>query len=178
MKRMLFVTVAMLLLLATVPGCTATAGPSPTQVNKSGLVGEIILMKFEEMLEPISEVLSSTRLDTVAMDDGGFCQVVVVTDKISDRTHHIHVYSNSDGYVDTVLCDSKKWTYTETNFALLSYYLYSSMGLKEMEAQDFYDYFNLLTREPDGTLVVDDWELNAFASGEYLTFGFSYKPDN
>ena len=152
--------------------------PQPTteqeKTGTSGVTCDKLVTSFEEIIEPIADQFKITKLDDVTVDDGRICTPVVVSDRSTDKTYHIHIYATQDGDVDVVLMNTERGNRTELNFALLSFYLYKSVGCSEKEAQEFYDYFKLLTEEPAGHMEEDGWAIDVIALSEILTIGYTY----
>ena len=135
---------------------------------------EEILGNFEKTLEPIAGQYRLTRLPKVDLEGGEICQPVVVTDTILDRQLHIRIYYTQAKGTKSVFLTADREARTNLDFALLSFYLYKSMNLPEMDAQAFYDHFKLLTEEPQGWMTVNGWNLSAYCTGSYLTFGATF----
>lgn len=170
--------VALIILASTLlTGCAAAPGPSESAVvpEGSGMFYEEVISNLEDMLKPLGDQYQMTLLPKVDLDDGSISRPVVVTDTILKSTYHIHLYHTKSGEVYMFSMDVKTGSHTDLAFALLSYYLYKSMGLPEMEAQDFYDYFSLLTEEPEGYLSTDGWGISASTLTNFLHFSGLYK---
>ena len=160
-------SIALFVLLAVLVGLLAGCGSEP---EGSGITGEEVLSNFEEMLQPIADQFQLFILSKTELDEGRTCQALLVNDLLTGRSFHIHIYCTQTGevYCTAIDTDNQRLTYLE--FALLSKYLYDSMALPDMDAQAFYDHFNMLSQEPLGEMVVNGWEMHAFYTSSYLHF--------
>ena len=175
MRKFLAVITLAAVLLA---GCGSSAEPTETTAPAtSGLHHEEVLDNFEKMLEPIADQYEMTRVSNLELDDGSFFHHVKVTNKLLGDSYTLLLYYNWEGDVRTVLLDGERGKRTNLDFAVLSLYVYKSLGLPEIDADDFYDHFNLLTAEPSGSLSVEGWHLSAIRGEGLLTFGASFKPE-
>ena len=187
MKK-IFVLFILLATLLTLVGCNAeeerstrrrsssvTETEETTAPVTSGLSSEEVLDSFDGLLEPIADQFQVTLLQKVALDGEDICQPVVITDTLLGNSYHLHIYYTPAGGVYTLTLNAKQGERTDINFALLSSYLYKSLNLPEMETQDFYDHFKLLTEEPSGMMTVEGWSLLASSGAELLVFGASYE---
>lgn len=171
--------IAILAIAATLlTGCAAN--PEATQAcepAKSGVSPEEVLANFEEILEPINDQFQMTQLQKVPLEDGTCCLPVAVTDTLLGNTYHISIFYTQAGAVDSAAMTADRGAYSNLEFALLSLYLYRSLDLPEMEADAFYEEFNLLTTEPDGLLSTEGWLVSVTTLENILSFVASYNPD-
>lgn len=172
MKKILVLFVSVATLVGLFAGCGSKPEPEPLG---SGITGEEILSNMEALLEQTGGQFLSTRLPVVDLEDGRESYPLLVTETIAGQTYHIHVQTK-DGWGRFISLSSKKGSRTNIEFALLSMYLYDSLNLPEREAQEFYDYFSLLTKEPSGEMSVEGWELWVSNIEDLLTFTLTYNP--
>lgn len=144
---------------------------------ESGLTPEVFLDNLEEMLDPLADMYEMTRGRQTELEDRTICQLVTIEDILFSDTYEIFVYSTLAGNVDMIVLDGKKGERTNLDFSLLSFYIYKSMKLPEMDADAFYDEFKLLTPEPDGFLRTDGWFVGARFTETRLTFSVSFSPE-
>ena len=180
MRKIFAVILTAATLLSLLSGCggVATEIEPTTAPMRSGLSLDEVLNNLEEMLEPIKDQFQMTRLPKVELEEGKSYQSTAVTDTLFGNSYYIRVYCDKAGDVEWVWVEAKRDKYTELNFAILSYYTYLSMKMPKMEADDFYDHFNLLTENPRGELSVDRWSIsvNTSLTGD-LTFFAKYTTD-
>lgn len=184
MKKLFVLFVLMATLLAVLVGCeddeegrsirhrssSVTETEDTTAPATTGLSCEELLDNFEAKLEPIADQYEVTRLGELELDDGERCQPVVVTDQLLDNTYHIHIYYTAEAGVYRVGLTTELSGLNYLDFALLSYYLYESLNLPGMDAQEFYGHFNMLSEEPLGTMSVEGWDLFASSGSGQLMF--------
>lgn len=162
MKKIFALILIAASLLTMLVGCGAEGeGAEVTTAPKtSGISGEEVLANLEKMLEPIVDGYTMTRPDESTTLDGKKHLSVYVTDKLLGTKYHISVGCNKIGDAKYIMMTAQQGSRAELNFALLSSYLYEILELPEMDAQDFYDHFSLLTMNPKGTLTTDGWYLD------------------
>ena len=177
MKKVFCVVLSLVLVAGLLTCC---GSPAP---RGSGITAEEILSNFEANLDPIADQFQLTLLEKTELRDlegvegvepATFAQHAVITDKVLSRSYNILIYYTKAKGPYTVMMMADKGSRTDTDFALLSYYLYKSMGLPDMDAQEFYDQFSLLTEEPSGTMTIESWELWAFCVADTLTFSATF----
>ena len=181
MKIMSALLIAAALLISCIILVTLIPSPQPNveggnddtiESVLSGITCREVLANFEELVP--SGDYQITRLAKVNLDDGKVCQPVVITETIAGKTYHIHLYSSAAGDMYMFSLMTTQGKYTELDFALLSFWLYESLNLPAMDAQNFYDHFSLISKEPDGYLTTDGWWLSVHTSDEYLLFSGSF----
>ena len=172
MKHIFKVTLCVVLIFGLLIGCS----PAP-EVASESKTPEKIMDNFEKMLEPIADQFEMSIGEKVELSDVALGLPAVITDKIFSKTYQLLIsYTEAGGAYSAMLIGDYGAT-TKLDFALLSFYLYESLNLPEMEAQDFYDHFNMLTKEPDGTMSTDEWFLSTTTLDAFLTFGALYSPE-
>lgn len=172
MKRL----IAIVILVALLAGCDGGTAEAAIPPAGSGMSAGEILDNFEAVLEPIAEHFQVTRLPEVELDERNTCLPIVVTDSMLGRSYHVTIYYTQTRDVYRVTLDTDRSNGTELNFALLSVYLYSSLNLPEMDAQAFYDHFNMLSAEPEGWMKAEAWELLVLHTDDLLSLIATYSP--
>lgn len=172
MRKFFAIIILAATLLTMFAGCGKKEPEVTTPTVESGVIYTEVIATLEKMLEPIADQYELTLLQKVVLEDGDNCQPVIVRQKFaSEQRYHISLYYNQKGDVHHVIMSTERGKYTDISFALLSYYLYESLGLPEMEAQPFYDHFKLLAEEPDGFLSTDKWLISVDTLDSLLSFG-------
>ena len=148
-----------------------------TDWSGSGLTCDEVIGNLEELLEPVADMYQMTPGWELDLGEGRTSKHIEITEAIAGKTYDLSIQSTEEGEVYLVSLRADRDKYTELNFALLSCYLYESVGLSEMDAQEFYDNFNMLTEEPEGYIRTDGWSLSATTFDTFLTFGALYSPE-
>lgn len=169
MKHIFKVTLCVVLIFGLLIGCSPA-----TEAASESRTPEEIMDNFEKMLEPIADQFELSRHPITELDNGKLCQSAIIADKILDRDYDLLIYFTETGGVYSASVVAKKETYTELNFALLSCYLYESLALPTIDAQAFYDHFNMLTDTPSGSMSVEGWKLSIMDTETLLIFSARY----
>lgn len=170
MKKIFAVIILAATLLSLLSGC------GEKEPAKSGIMVEDVLGNLEEKLAPLADQYEMTLGRKAELESGSICQPVTITEKLLGDNYSILIYYSKEGDVTLIILEAERGKRTDIDFALLSYYLYDSAELPEMEADAFYDEFNLLTAEPDGFLSTDGWLISATTFDSFLAFSASYSP--
>lgn len=179
MKKIFALILALMIVLA-LAACGGGTNPSTntteaTATIESGLTCKEILNNLEKIIEPIADQFRMTQLSKVDLENGETCQPVRITYTPTADSYSIHIYSTKASDVYNIVLSATKGKYTDINFALLSFYLYKSINLPEMDTQSFYDHFKLLTEKPEGILSANGWDLEASCLLDaYLRFRISF----
>ena len=177
--RKIFAVIALAaILLSLLSGCSTRPESAETTSSpiQSGISPEEILNNLVEMLEPLADQFEMTQQPKEILEGGKTCYPARVTDKILNRGYDILIYCTQSGDAETVLLMAERSTSTELNFPVLSFYMYKSINLLEMNADDFYAHFNMLTEQPDGSLTADGWRALTTTTDGHLTFGLTFMP--
>ena len=172
MKKVIALIVCTATLLSLLCGCGAEAKPSG-----SGISGEEVLAAFEEKLAPLADQFQTTRQPRAELEDGEICLPVVITDPLLERSYHLRLYCSPEGEATSAMLNADRGTRTELNFAILSLYLYESLGLPDIDADSFYEDFSLLTEEPSGSMSAEGWNLAVIALDTFFTFSATYSAE-
>lgn len=176
MKKIFAAVIAVATLLSLLGGCGSSAEAAETTVETtaitrgSGVTYEEVLGNFEGLLMPICDRFTQTKPEKVNRDDGTTGYYTYVTDRLTGAKYRISISIGKTREVEYILMSALQDTQTELNFALLSYYLYTSLELPEMDADAFYEHFNLLTAEPAGRLSPDGWFVDVHVGSGVLFF--------
>lgn len=170
MKKILVLFVSVATLVGLFTGCGSKPEPEPLG---SGITAEEIMSNFIEQIDPAQYQLSSPR--NGEYDDGKAFQTLRVTDPITDRHFYITVDYTKTGEAEHLSLRADNHFLAKLEFALFALRLYNSMGLPEIDAQAFYDHFNMLTEEPTGNMYVEGWDLWVFTTENFITLSATYE---
>lgn len=111
----------------------------------------------------------------VPLDEGGVCHPFTIVIDGLDGIYSLSIYVNPDSYITHVSITTAMKPYGNSLFALFSYYVYSSMGFPEIEADDFYKQYDLLsTEDVFETDTYEDYDITSMTVGaEYISFFIS-----
>lgn len=170
MKKYIALLCAVLVLVSLV-GC-GEDDATPTTEQAMEIRHGDFYENFLEILEPISDQYEILELPLVEYNEAGdTSQAIVLTDVLTGDSYHLRISYDADGYILSVHLDGDKGKYTDVHFSLLSYYVYTAMGFPEVEADSFYDEYNLLTPEPDGlTDLPGCWTASADTFDDSIQF--------
>lgn len=163
-------------LLSLLCGCGAGEEAPTTAPLRSGLTPGEFIGNLEEMLEPIADQYELVLGRRTVLDDGTVCQVATVEETIIGNSCSLYIYSQEED-VEMIILEGKKRERTNLDFAVLSFYIYESTELPDMDADAFYDEFKLISPEPDGFMRIGEWLVGARFTETRLTFSVSFSPD-
>lgn len=172
MKRVIALVLSAVILMCTAAGCIKDAKVEyilSTPAVSTGVTGFDILDTLERKLSPVSDQFRIDLPEKVKLTDETRWSTYI-TDSITGSRYRVSIGCTPTGEAQDVLLHASQGTRTELNFALLSYYLYKSIGLSGMDADAFYEHFDMLTNSPSGELSEDGWHLHAHTSNGLLTF--------
>lgn len=134
---------------------------------------------FEQILAPIADDYEITKLEPVEFGKGQMSETWTLTDKLLSDTYHVCVGYNEDGRVGSLTVIGDRKEHRNFNFAILCLYAYKSMGFEVADADAFYDEFNLLTPDPEGSKDVEpNMRVLAISTNKYITFAIGYNDEN
>lgn len=186
MKRLISLTILAALILGLLTGCGSEAKPEETPETTetittpavSGITSEEILDNFEKLMSDpkLTDDYTFTLLsgDEIA-GTGVTDQWLVITDTLLGYNYMVGVFADSEGNVYHAQVSTDNTNTEYIGFSLFSYYLYKAMGFPELDAEEFYDTFDLVSREPNGSRIIGGWRLSAELIDDYLTFAAIYK---
>lgn len=149
MKKVLVVLLCLGLILV---GCRNTETESKVETAQN-IDKETFIANFEALLEPAGfSLLQHVELDEVSSYS--------ILDELTDNSTHLSVNYTDTGEITTIIMNEYISAASKLNFAVFSLYIYEALELPEVEAQDFYDKYDLFSE--DGASARDEisgWEL-------------------
>lgn len=151
----------------------ATESEKTTQTEKAAE-----WVKFDTFEKALKELLTET--DTYKMslhkstesEDGGKVYTFDIVEELVYSEKHIglFVHCNGSGDLTSVSCVSTDSV--NVDIALISYYVYRSLGLSKMDADTFYDTFAFFEDEPEETYEIEEnvWFLKVAYSDDSASF--------
>lgn len=176
MKRLFAAACALLLVLSLLAGCGSAPHAEPTEATEAKpepVLYADYLATFTELAEQGGFTL--TELPSVDLEDGLVSYPVIASpDMLPDWNYHIRADRSSSGEVQYARVMTERRNYTDVSFAVLCFYLYAALELPEMDADEFYDTFGLLS---DGRISANEtiagWDIIIVSTDEYITFAAS-----
>ena len=140
--------------------------------NVSNLYFQDVIDEFDRLTTAAD--FNVTHLPAVNLKNGESSYAIVVSIKGASQTYHFHIkYNNASKMVITVDLMTEASSYTDVTFALLSYYMYRSVGFPETNTDEFIKKYNLYFKE-EGivSLRESDWTFTSIKTGDdgYITF--------
>ena len=177
MKRLFTTACALLLVLSLLAGCGSAPQAETTEATEAKpepVLYEDYLATFTELAEQGGFTL--TELPSVDLEENEqVCYPVVVSEELlPDRRYHTHAYCSESGEIQRATISTERRKYTDTFFAVLCSYMYTALYLPEMDADEFYDTFDLLSAKDKSVWNdIAGWEIMVFTTDEYITFSAS-----
>ena len=145
MKKILSVIVLVITFSLLFVGCSEK--DNIDIINNSDLRNYYdFIIEFKELVSELPEY-EIIELDESIINNDSICYVFNIKDKIFDDTYRLSVYTNKDSKIDSLIFSTKRKSYGNLQFALFSFYTYKAMGFPDIDADSFYDKYNLFSEE-------------------------------
>lgn len=140
--------------------------------NVSNLYFQDAIDEFNRLT--IAADFNVTHLPAVNLENGESSNAIVISIKGVSQTYHFHVkYNNTSKMVISADLSTEARSYTDVTFAILSYYMYRSLGFPETNTDEFIKKYNLYFKE-EGIVSLNesDWNFTSIKTGDdgYITF--------
>lgn len=140
--------------------------------NVSNLFFQDVMDEFDRLTTAAD--FNVTHLPTVNLENGESSNAIVISIKGVSQTYHFHVkYNNTSKMVISADLSTEARSYTDVTFAILSYYMYRSLGFPETNTDEFIKKYNLYFKE-EGIVSLNesDWNFTSIKTGDdgYITF--------
>lgn len=170
-----------LILIIMISGCGGQSEEqSESQSERKDRQYEDFKEFFDGRMEALQEQYTVTTLPDVDMENGEVVHVIRIKDNLIDDDYSIHVTCNKEDQIQTVLLSTERKTYGNLAYALFSKYLYDAMVFPEIEADDFYEKYNLFTEDDlfVTDVVEEGWEIAFFTTEDLTTFRIGEPVEN
>ena len=143
MKKVLSLLVLLIVVLLMLVGCS----------EKNDLNDKKHVRNYDDFRRQFNEKISElqeytiVQLEDVSLEDNVTCHVFYIQHALLDETYRLRVDSDERNEVTYVLLSAEREKYGNLQFAVFALYVYDSMGLPEIEADDFYDKYDLFSKE-------------------------------
>lgn len=145
MKKVIATLVLLIALLLLLLGCSGEANIAEIEVSNMRKYDEFFT-EFNELFSKLPEY-SILQLEDVHLDDGFVSHAFRIKDTVLDENYSLRVDTNEDNEIIWVFLRTERKTYGNLQFAVFSFYTYKSMGLPEIDADSFYDKYDLFSTE-------------------------------
>ena len=145
MKRIITTLIFVIMLSLLFTGCSGNSNTTTT--NESNL------RNYNEFTTAFNELVSKLpdytilQLEDVALEDESICHVFHIKDSVFDETYRLRVDTNKDSKITWVFLSTERKSYGNLQFAVFSLYAYEAMGFPEVDADSFYDKYDLFSKE-------------------------------
>lgn len=160
MKRTISAFILIIVLALLFVGC---AGKSNTATSSDGNLRNYndFTVEFKELVSKLPDY-TILQLDDVALEDGSICHVFHIKDSVFDETYRLRVDTNKDLKITLVFLSTERKSYDNLQFAVFALYAYKSMGFPEVDADSFYDMYDLFSKDKIfESNVCDDYEITS-----------------
>lgn len=145
MKRIVSALILIITLSMLLVGCSEkgdTASISGGNLRKySDFVAE-----FTDLVSKLPDY-TILQLSDVPLENDSVCHVFRITDTILDETYRLRVDTNKDSEITWAYLSTERKTSGNLQFAVFSLYVYKAMGFPNVDADSFYDKYDLFSKE-------------------------------
>lgn len=180
MKKVFVLIISALVLTTALSGCSRNLKDVSAPASPTAPVSAANLKNFSDFWDNFNKLLSVLPEFSIIplletdLDDGNtscaFRIKYFVEGMYEGYEYSLHITKNSENKITwlDITADAKEH---DVNIALLSSYAYESMDLPEIDAESFYDKFQLFGL-PTSTITEScgDYEVNHLTVGEYNQF--------
>ena len=160
MKKIVSVFILIITLLLLFVGCTEKSNIATTSGDSLRNYNDFTT-EFKELVSKVPDY-TILQLDDVALEDESICHVFHIKDSVLNENYRLRVDTNKDSKITWVLLSTERKSYGNLQFAVFSLYAYKAMGFPEVDADSFYDKYDLFSKEKIfESNVCDDYEITS-----------------
>ena len=169
----LIVTLSVLLI-----GCSGKDNSTAAGSNELRQYNAFI-SAFEDLVSKLPDY-SVLQLSDVPLEDNSVCHTFYIEDSVFDETYWLSVYTNEDSEITWVFLSTERKSYGNLQFAVFSLYAYEAMDFPEVDADSFYEKYDLFSKEKIfESNVYKDYEITSMTIDATNEITFSIKtPSN
>lgn len=160
MKKIVSTLTLLIMLSLLLLGCSGednTAGIEARDMRKY----DEFMAEFNKLVSKLPEY-TILQLEDIPLDDNSVSHTFSIKDTVLDETYRLRVDTNEDNEIIWVFLSTERKTYGNLQFAVFSFYVYESMGLPEMDADIFYNKYDLFSkREIFESDTCQDYEITS-----------------
>lgn len=154
-------------------------------LNTDAATNAITFQKYDEFKTSFTELISQVpgftffQLEDVLLEDGATCHAWHIKDSIINVSYRLQVNSNIKNEVTFVCLSTERKSYGNLDFAVFSYYAYTSMGFSELVVDEFYEKFDLFSKENIfEQALCNGYEITSMTIDKTNEIVFSISPSN
>lgn len=151
MKKSICALLCLMFIFLSITGCIERKSNNETQISHS-ISKDVFLSNFEALLNPAGfSMITCAELE----DKNAYS----VSDGI--YTYHISISFIESGEITDVLLSGYIHGNSKLSFAVLSIYIYDALEFPKIEAQEYYDKYNLFADKDVSIFddIANGWEL-------------------
>ena len=134
--------------------------------------------EFEYLVSKLSDY-TIVQLNDVSLDNNSTCHTFHIKDTILDETYRLRVDTNKDSEITWVFLSTERKSYGNLQFAVFSLYAYEAMGFPEVDADNFYEKYDLFSKEKIfESDVCEDYEITSMTIDATNEITFSIQIPN
>ncbi len=178
MKRIVSVFILTITLALLLVGCSGKDGVSNVPEKNLQDYTDFITT-FQELVSKLPD-FTIIQLKDVPLDDDSVCHTFYIKDTILDESYRLRVDTNKDSKITWVFLSAQRKTYGHLQFPVFSAYLYRAMGFPEIDADSFYNKYDLFSNEKIFEYdVCGDYEITSMTidTTSEITFSVSLAKD-
>jgi hypothetical protein len=137
-KRIVSVFVLIITLFMLVGGCSES---NSNLRNYSDFIAE-----FYNLVSKLPDY-TILQLNDVPLEDDSVCHVFSIKDTVLDETYRLRVNTNKNSEITWAYLSTERKTSGNLQFAVFSLYVYEAMGFSNVDADSFYDKYDLFSKE-------------------------------
>ena len=145
MKRIVSAFILIITLLLLFVGCSEKSNTTAT--NDGNLRNyDDFTTEFNELVSQLPDY-TILQLEDVALDDESTCHIFYVDNSVLDESCRLRVDTNKNAKIIRVNLSTERKSYGNLQFAVFSLYAYEAMGLPKVDADSFYEKYNLFSKD-------------------------------
>ena len=145
MKRLVSVFLLIITLSLLLAGCTQKSNTATTSGDSLRNYNDFTT-EFKELVSKLPDY-TILQLEDVALEDNATCHVFHIKDSVLGETYRLRVDTDKDSKITWVFLSTERKSYGNLQFAVFSLYAYEAMGFPEIDADSFYDEYDLFSKE-------------------------------
>lgn len=184
MKRVIAFVLTFCMLCA-LSGCGSSDGStSSTSLNDSSdqtTAQDELTCSYDEFyasfltrMEPLADQYSIAETHTFETADGNTCHCILISSLTSDDIYDLTVERTQSGNVVAVFLFEDRHSYGNLQFSVFALYCYESFGFPEIDADMFYEQYNLFSQNDILELeTVSGWTIIVSADDNLISFSIN-----
>ena len=177
MKRLISVLILIITLAVLLIGCSGKGNSTVASSNELRQYDAFVSV-FEDLVSKLPDY-SILQLNVVPLENDSVCHVFHIKDSVFDETYRLRVDTNKDSEITWVFLSTERKSYGNLQFAVFSLYAYEAMGFPEVDADNFYEKYDLFSKEKIfESDVCEDYEITSMTIDATNEITFSIQIPN